>query len=335
LLELNLSSEARDKRKEEFDTQKAELYEELSHPTRILILQSLSEESMSFSELKRRTGIDSSGNLSFHLNKLDNLIRTTSEGNYALSDEGKEAIRVIEATERVTSSDIFSSSPTILRAGRRRWLRARTIVVALFVVVLILSASLVVTGTVLAPQTQSIPSGTARSPLNFSMSPGAKLFWFGMSDISGTFHIVYYLDSSYSTGGTGEIELQINGYSRNNGTYVLTTQYNLLDYYVDEFIHFPSDELVNFTFVNLFSGNATVNVAILHFDYVTYPYQSIGTTLLYVGSALLAIDTGLALWWLLASYGRRKMLVSNAHDLRSKVGDDPHYKSLSNGVARI
>jgi DNA-binding transcriptional ArsR family regulator len=87
---------------DEFNSDKAELYETLAHPTRILILQTLSDHSIGFSELKRVTNIESSGNLSFHLNKLGSLVKADSEGNYGLTDEGREAIRVVEATERVS-----------------------------------------------------------------------------------------------------------------------------------------------------------------------------------------------------------------------------------------
>ena len=50
---------------------------------------------MGFSELKRETEIDSGGLLSFHLGKLAHLVKLTPDGDYALSDEGKEALRVI------------------------------------------------------------------------------------------------------------------------------------------------------------------------------------------------------------------------------------------------
>ena len=86
---------------DDFNSDKAELYETLAHSTRILILQTLSDHPIGFSELKRVTNIESSGNLSFHLNKLGSLVKADSEGNYGLTDEGREAIRVVEATERV------------------------------------------------------------------------------------------------------------------------------------------------------------------------------------------------------------------------------------------
>jgi DNA-binding transcriptional ArsR family regulator len=81
-----------------FDNEKAEFFEALGHPTRIKILQILGQRPQSFSELKKQTGIDSSGNLTFHLGKLVNLIKTNSDGNYQLTDDGREAVRVIETS---------------------------------------------------------------------------------------------------------------------------------------------------------------------------------------------------------------------------------------------
>ena len=81
-----------------FNSERAELFEALGHETRIRILKILSESPCSFSELKRRVSIESSGNLSFHLGKLGSLVKTDSNGNYVLTDDGQEAIRVIDAS---------------------------------------------------------------------------------------------------------------------------------------------------------------------------------------------------------------------------------------------
>ena len=92
---------AEDKPGDEFNSANAELYDTLAHPSRILILKALSDRPEGFAELKRTTGIESSGNLTFHLNKLGRLVKTGPEGKYCLTDEGKEAVRVVEATERL------------------------------------------------------------------------------------------------------------------------------------------------------------------------------------------------------------------------------------------
>ncbi len=64
---------------DEFNRTRAELFESIGHQTRIKILEAISQEPLTFSGLKKRVGIDSSGHLSFHLEKLSNLIRSTPE----------------------------------------------------------------------------------------------------------------------------------------------------------------------------------------------------------------------------------------------------------------
>jgi len=80
------------------DTLRTKLFETLGHTIRMRILQCLGEDQLYFSELKRRVGIESSGHIQFHLEKLDGLIKVTPEGKYALTDEGKEALRLVGQT---------------------------------------------------------------------------------------------------------------------------------------------------------------------------------------------------------------------------------------------
>jgi len=80
------------------DTLRSKLFETLGHAVRMRILQCLGEERLNFSELKRRVGIESSGHIQFHLEKLNGLIKVTPEGKYALTDEGKEALRLLGQT---------------------------------------------------------------------------------------------------------------------------------------------------------------------------------------------------------------------------------------------
>lgn len=70
----------------------AELFESISHPTRIRILKTLANGERGFSKLKSILGFSSSGNLSHHLNKLESLIQTNNKGNYELTDQGREAL---------------------------------------------------------------------------------------------------------------------------------------------------------------------------------------------------------------------------------------------------
>ena len=63
-----------------FNKDRAELFEALGHPTRIKIVQALSEGSLGFAALKRKMGIESNGLLSFHIGKLKGIVDTSSEG---------------------------------------------------------------------------------------------------------------------------------------------------------------------------------------------------------------------------------------------------------------
>lgn len=80
---------------DDFNASRAELFEALGHPTRIKILQALREKPLGFSELKKEAGVESNGLLAFHLGKLGHLVRTDEDGSHALSDEGKEALRIV------------------------------------------------------------------------------------------------------------------------------------------------------------------------------------------------------------------------------------------------
>jgi DNA-binding HxlR family transcriptional regulator len=115
----------------EFNEARAELFETLGHQTRIRILQALSRKPMGFAELKRETGIESGGLLSFHLGKLNHLVKTTAEGDYTLSDEGSEALRVIGT---ISSEEREGRvKPKVLRGGSRLKVVAVALVVALVV----------------------------------------------------------------------------------------------------------------------------------------------------------------------------------------------------------
>jgi DNA-binding HxlR family transcriptional regulator len=92
-----------DEKQIEQDKQRAEVFDALGHPTRILILKVLSEGSLGFADLKKKTGIDSSGHLQHHLTKLNGLIKTDEYGKYCLSDEGKDALLTVQTVESASS----------------------------------------------------------------------------------------------------------------------------------------------------------------------------------------------------------------------------------------
>jgi DNA-binding transcriptional ArsR family regulator len=77
----------------------AELFEKISHPTRLKILSLLEDNPLNFSQLKAALNIDSNGNLDHHLKKLDTLIYLDTGGLYKLSDDGKEALQAVQVME--------------------------------------------------------------------------------------------------------------------------------------------------------------------------------------------------------------------------------------------
>jgi DNA-binding HxlR family transcriptional regulator len=86
----------------EKDRQRAEVFDALGHPTRIVILKALSEGALGFADLKKKTAIESSGHLQHHLTKLDGLIKTDEYGKYCLSDQGKDALLTVQTVENAS-----------------------------------------------------------------------------------------------------------------------------------------------------------------------------------------------------------------------------------------
>jgi DNA-binding HxlR family transcriptional regulator len=86
----------------ERDKQRAEVFDALGHPTRIAILKALNEGALGFSDLKKKTAIDSSGHLQHHLTKLNGLIKNDEYGKYCLSDEGKDALLTVQTVENAS-----------------------------------------------------------------------------------------------------------------------------------------------------------------------------------------------------------------------------------------
>lgn len=77
-----------------------EVFESVSHPLRIKILKLLSKSPMGFSQLKKTLGIESSGELSFHLNKMRSLWDKDSEGRYVLNKTGYGALEAVRSLEK-------------------------------------------------------------------------------------------------------------------------------------------------------------------------------------------------------------------------------------------
>ena len=103
---------------EEGDTNRdliaAELFEAISHPTRIQILKLLDETPQGFSELKHELGISSSGNLNHHLNKLSTLVGTDAHGKYVVTDQGREALYMIKASRAEAEPGSYTTLTIII-----------------------------------------------------------------------------------------------------------------------------------------------------------------------------------------------------------------------------
>jgi len=98
-----------------FDATRAELFEALGHPIRVKILQSLEAKPMGFAELKKEVGIESSGHLEFHLRKLSGLVGSTPDGFYTLTDDGREAIRVLKSVPTNHAEAVSGARVSIFR----------------------------------------------------------------------------------------------------------------------------------------------------------------------------------------------------------------------------
>ena len=72
----------------------------------------MEHKSLGFADLKKAAGIESSGHLSFHLGKLEGLLKVGSDGNYSLTDEGREALHVVGVTRNGGSGGIRVRAPS-------------------------------------------------------------------------------------------------------------------------------------------------------------------------------------------------------------------------------
>jgi DNA-binding transcriptional ArsR family regulator len=76
------------------------IFQALSHPTRVKILALIEGNDLTFASLKRVSGIESSGQLQHHLQKLSCLITEKNNGSYGLTDAGRRALDIFRASER-------------------------------------------------------------------------------------------------------------------------------------------------------------------------------------------------------------------------------------------
>jgi DNA-binding transcriptional ArsR family regulator len=83
----------------------AAIFDALGHPTRLRVMKILRNQAVNFADLKRALKIESSGHLQYHLSKLENLIETNQQGMYTLSDDGKDAMLMIENVEKTSGPE--------------------------------------------------------------------------------------------------------------------------------------------------------------------------------------------------------------------------------------
>ena len=126
-----------DEKQVETDRQRAEVFDALGHPTRILILKVLSEGPIGFADLKKKTGIESGGHLQHHLTKLNGLIKTDEYGKYCLSDQGKDALLTVRTVENATDKKPISQEKSIHRFNFKAGLKP----VALLLMALLIASS--------------------------------------------------------------------------------------------------------------------------------------------------------------------------------------------------
>ena len=92
---------------------------------------------MGFSSLKKEVEIESSGHLQFHLGKLHHMVGTNAGGSYVLTDDGKEAIRVL----KLTSSGGIAPQVRTAPARRRNW--TKPLLAGLLIALIVVSTNAV------------------------------------------------------------------------------------------------------------------------------------------------------------------------------------------------
>ncbi len=120
----------------DFNETRADLFEAISHPARIRILQTLNEKPMGFAELGRAVGIEGGGHLGFHLRKLTHLVKTTPEGTYPLTGDGKEALWSINALRKSSNGTTTMSREASVM--HRNW--AKPVLGGLLIALIVLGA---------------------------------------------------------------------------------------------------------------------------------------------------------------------------------------------------
>jgi DNA-binding HxlR family transcriptional regulator len=311
-----------DKPEDEFNSANAELYDTLAHPSRILILKALSDGPEGFAELKRTTGIESSGNLSFHLNKLGRLVKTDPEGKYCLTDEGKEAIRVVEATERLSAG----ARPERQRQGVPKV--NLKVVGILLVVTIVFGFTIYVAGSFLSAQTQAIPQGTSTFPTNFTLQPGGSKVLFseggGGSGLYGKWQIVYVIVTNPQQ--TAEFQLVASGAFNGTRSIFYSTQ---PDYANFEFPVPPGTQMMNFSISNPTNSPVTISSVYVGLWVIVQPNHTLGEVLVYLGEAIIVVSVAACGVWVLLGRLHRSKMSHVAKHVATDVAKSPSDVAIS------
>jgi|GEM_PF-2461511 DNA-binding transcriptional ArsR family regulator len=148
---------------------KAELFDVLTHPTRIKILRLLKERPRSFSELKRELGIESSGNLQYHLGKLESFVKQDAKGKYIINDDAKEALRFLDFASQMNKQNQVEA--------RSKKFNSRKLLAGLTLIALILLATaLFVYYQIVFSSSRSIPLYNSMDLSKSYISIGGKKF---------------------------------------------------------------------------------------------------------------------------------------------------------------
>lgn len=171
-----------------FDATRAELFEALGHPIRVKILQTLETRPMGFAELKKEVGIESSGHLEFHLRKLSGLVGTTPEGSYALTDDGREAIRVLNLTSSSSEGIAVRVRPPSAWRGNR----TRPFIAVLLILVIVFAGVAVYQQQQIATLNQNLSLATGTVMIGHTTYHYEDISPYAPNGTSITFHGVTF-----------------------------------------------------------------------------------------------------------------------------------------------
>ncbi|MDG6934805.1 MAG: winged helix-turn-helix transcriptional regulator [Nitrososphaerota archaeon] len=277
------------------DSSKSELFDALSHPIRVRILESLESGSKRFSDLKKATGIQSNGHLQFHLSKLQGLVSITEDGNYSLTDDGREAIRFL----RISRMPEFGSNPITPNVSRVKNVAGAAIVIAL----LLVGSIIVVAGMYLASQTawqQGVTSSFAGSNLANSsrIIPAGGVFIAG--GVTESSPPVYRIIAQWSTPNPPyQLVFAVIGVPKGmNWTTVMQNHSSALFLASSDnpggfadltFSIPPNDFAIGFVWINPSQSPVTLSLATIDEEIAYHPFAQMGRDLTYLGYAFLAL----------------------------------------------